>query len=473
MHITEKIDYILEESKQRIDESGLRNIKNLAKTHKEAEILYHQDTDGVCSAIAMKTYLEGYGINVTDAHMINYGDMEYSAPKPTPGKLIALVDFAHSKGTSVQIHTDHHDRQVGVDKKTSTSFVHAASNTEYLSTIIPKSDSFPTEDLKVISMVDSADYAKNDITPDDVMRAAFGVNKNISVEKNRTYMGLVVNKLLLAYKNKKGFLDQLVLMSKPSLVSMYVTIKYLAKKEGYRSPEELQTAMDKYVDVQKGLSSTNGKLSDIKSMKAGQNIEFGPIVVQYGSSMLTKPTVLYDRYTVFKNHSTSRYLVMVWPMGLIQVSQNPFNKTPNPYDLGELFQEVLKKYESKLKAIHVTLDYIKWSFEKKVVDDSMGFGMNDFIALFKEVAVGLEGSERWQNMLSDIVNKPNNKLTRKQTDIMKKVYVTGWDVIQAQSGGHKSISNCSGLSLLGKGYKEIMMDIVEDVVKELDKRVNG
>lgn len=463
MNILEKIDYV---TRERLDEGGLRNIKELARTHKEAEIYFHQDTDGVTSAISIKTYLESYGVKTVDTHVINYGDMEYSVVKPKPHTLHVMVDFAHGKDAVMHIHTDHHEGQVGVAKSTSTAFVHSASNNAYLSAILPKSDAFPQEDLKLISMVDSADYVKNDITPDDVMRAAFKTNPDITVEKNRTFMGLVVNKLLLAYKNKKEFLEKLVLMSKPSLINMYVTIKYLAQQSGYRSPEELQTAMDKYVDVQKGLMKP-GNMNDIKTMKTGVNMSFGTIIVQYGSSMLTKPNVLYDRYTVFKNNPDSRYLVMVWPMGLIQVSKNPFSKIPNPYHLGDLAKNVLKNYESILRNKKVTLDYIKWAFEKKVTDESMGFTLKDFIALFEKVAVGDTSK------LGEIVDQLGKDLSYSDKNLMKSVYVTAWDIIQAQSGGHKEITNLSGISLYGKGYKDMMMDIVTDIVKDLDQKVNG
>jgi hypothetical protein len=37
------------------------------------------------------------------------------------------------------------------------------------------------------------------------------IDKGLPVERNKMLMGLVTNKLLLAFKNKKGFLDRLVM----------------------------------------------------------------------------------------------------------------------------------------------------------------------------------------------------------------------------------------------------------------------
>lgn len=467
MNILEKIEFALSDNK--LDESGIRNIRDLTKKYKEAIGYFHQDLDGITSCIALKAYLERYGVQTIEVHVIQYGDMEYAVPSPGPGRMAYLVDFAHGKDTIMHIHTDHHEGQVGVSSTTSTSFVHTPSNAAYISSILPKSDAFPQEDLKLISMVDSADFAKNDITPDDVMRAAFSVDKDKTVQMNRTSMGLVTNKLILAYKNKKQFLEKIVMMAKPSLISIYNTTKYLAKKEGYRTPEELQTAMDNYVDIQKGKMKETGKISDISNLKTGDSMEFGPVVVQYGSSALTSQKVLYDRYTVFKNHPDSEFLVIMWPLGLLQATKNPFKKNVNSVHLGKLAQKVLEKFKTNLQGINVSLDYIKQIFEKKATEESLGFNFKDFIALFEKYAKGLEGSESWKNIVTDITNKKYADLSYRQKNILKKVTVTAWDVIQAQSGGHPNITNISGLNFIGKGYVNIMKDMAQGIVKELQR----
>jgi len=428
--------------------------------------------DGVSSAIAIKNYLSRYGIKTIDTHVIQYGDKEYAVPKPKDKTLHVLVDFAHGKDAVMHIHTDHHEGQVGVSKGTSTSFVHTPSNAAYISSVLNKSDAFPQEDLQLISMVDSADFAKNNITPDDVMRSAFNMDSKLDVSRNRMMMGLVCNKLILAYKNKPQFMERLVMMANPSLISMYNITKYLAKKEGYRTPEELQAAMDNYIGIQKEKMSDTDNIRDIKSIKTGESMQFGNITVQYGSSALMSPKVLYDRYTVFKNHPDSVYLVMMWPVGLLQITKNPFRKKTQESSnvhLGELAQRVLEKWRSKLQSNEVSLEYIKRTFEKKANEESMGFGFKDFLALFEKYAKGIEGKEWWRNMIADITDKPYSELSLKQKSILRKVSVTAWDVIQAQSGGHKDITNISGLNFIGKGYVDIIKGMAVDAVKELQR----
>ena len=124
-----------------ITESGIRNIKELSKRYKKAKIYFHQDLDGVTTAIAMKAYLENQGIEVVDAEIIQYGDKEWAIKgvkkngldDEARGEIMpVLVDFAHGK-PMFEIHTDHHDSQAGVEQGTSTSFKHSRSNVETIS----------------------------------------------------------------------------------------------------------------------------------------------------------------------------------------------------------------------------------------------------------------------------------------------------------------------------------------------------
>ena len=76
------IQVITEESKKLLKESGIRDIKKLAKRYQMAKIYFHQDLDGVTTALAMKNYLENNGIKVVDAEIIQYGGKEFAIHKP-------------------------------------------------------------------------------------------------------------------------------------------------------------------------------------------------------------------------------------------------------------------------------------------------------------------------------------------------------------------------------------------------------
>ena len=217
-------------SKKVLNEGGLRDIKKLAERYQKAKIFFHQDLDGVATAIGMKDYLVRNGIQVVDAEIIQYGDKEFTIQKPMANGDImpVLVDFAHGKPIFV-IHTDHHDSQAGADDTKSKSFRSARSNVESMSQILSPSDIFPNEDITLISTVDSANYKQYGITPEQVTNFVKEVDPSKTAGENKMLFGLVVNKLLLAYKNKPSFLEQLVLQCTPSMVNIYLKIRELAK----------------------------------------------------------------------------------------------------------------------------------------------------------------------------------------------------------------------------------------------------
>ncbi len=455
MNILDRIDHAL-----KLDESGLRNIKDLTKEFKEAEIYFHIDLDGVTSAIAVKEYLKRFGIKTTKAHPIQYGGKEYAVPKPKPGKLAVMVDFAHGKPI-MNIHTDHHDNQVGAEvtkEKGATSFVKTPSNAAFISQVLSPQEIFPPKDVKIISTVDSADFASQGLTPDDIMRAAFSVDKKKTVQKNHQAMGLVTNKLLLTYKNKGNFLADLVMVSKPSLLNMFVNITRMAKKEGYVAPEDIQKHQTDYVAAQ----------------KLSKNVQMqGTTIVQYGGGSMRKPGS-YDRYTPFKNNPDAHYIVIAWPMGLIQIAKNPFNPGENPHHLGDLAKKVMSKYKSKMKGQMISLDNVKRIFDQDIRDlksGAIGFRISDLFALFKSKIKTTEKVERddWKK-LARTMNKPFKGMNKFDKFLLRKFSLSFWDIVEAGSGGHKDITNISGLNFIGKGYVDFVKKLQADFAKEMSTK---
>lgn len=366
MNLLEKLDLYEKENNKILCESGIRNVRNWAKYFKKAVCYFHIDLDGVTSALGMKNYLEQYGIKTINAIPIQYGQMEFAVKVPPKGVLVYCVDFAHAKPI-FHIWTDHHDSEhLGATKDMSVSFVKSPANATHISMIISPKDIFPQKDLKIISTVDSADFASQGLKPDDIMRAVFKFDPNIDVEKNHRAMGLVVNKLLLAYKNKPNFLKELVMTAKPSLISMYNVIKKLAKKNGYATPEEISRNQKAYNQAQREKIIKGGTINDIKRLKNGESMFIDGIVVQYGGGSMSRGKQ-YDRYTVFKNHPDAQFLCIGWPPGLIQVSKNPFKEDNLSIHLGELvLGKVMKKYESKLRNEMISLKTLKRMYESDI-----------------------------------------------------------------------------------------------------------
>ena len=421
-----------------ISESGIRNIRELSDRYKKAKIYFHQDLDGVTTAIAMRDYLQSNGIEVVDVEVIQYGDKEWSVKKAdaTGEVMPVLVDFAHGKPMFV-IHTDHHDRQAGAEETGSKSFRQSRSNVETLSQIIPKTDLFPTEDVATISMVDSADYAKNEITPEVVMNYVFKFDKDTSAKRNRMMLGLVTNKLLLAFKNKPEFLETLVMESKPSLLNLFLKIREMMVENGYAEISSLEKNKEAYIE----------KMKDYPEIK-------GNIIVQYGGGVMTKPGS-YDRYTPFKNNPEADFLVIAWPLGLLQASCNPFKKERElkGVNLGEIAQEVLSKWEGQLKDRKVPLSTIKWVSEGKIGEESVGFTFKDFAAIYGEKFLEMEDGAKYLVEIKSLMGKPSETLSEEEWSILDKITVPAWDIIQANSGGHKCITNISGINFMGRSKR--------------------
>jgi hypothetical protein len=428
--------------KKLIKESGLRDINVLAKRYPKAEIYFHQDLDGVTTAIAMKQYLENNGIKVVGAHIIQYGDKEFAVKKnDAKGDVMpVLVDFAHGKPMFV-IHTDHHDRQAGAEDTKSTSFRSSRSNVETISQVVSPKELFPSSDILLISTVDSANYAVNNISVDEVISYLFRLDKEKSLEKNKMLMGLVVNKLLLAFKNKPGFLETLVMDCTPSLLNILNTIKRIMVEKGYAKPEQLEVNKDEY----------------IKSMQTNPNVKvLGNVIVQYGGGSMFKPGS-YDRYTPFKNNPEADFIVIAWPLGLVQASCNPFKgeRQLKGVNLGEIAQEVLSKWEDQLKQREISLSTIKWISEssKDFNPESTGFTFKDFVALYGKEYKNKEDGKEELIHIGEMMEKPFSELPEEHRQMLDDIKVNAWDFIQANSGGHKCITNISGLNFMGRSTR--------------------
>lgn len=452
----------------RIVESGIRDINRLAKENKEADLYFHQDLDGVTSAIGIKAYLERYGIKVVRAIHIQYGGREYSAPKPSPGRMVVLVDFSHGK-PGVTIHTDHHESQPGVEKGTATKFKKKPSNVETISQEISPSDIFPTDDIKLISTVDSADFARQNISVDDVLKTSFKLDKSQGVLKNKFAMGFVTNLVLLAFKNKPQFMEEVVMRASPSLISIYTVAMDIARKNGYK-PEDLDIPQAFYLRSQRPERRLKvfSSPSDIERLENGQYGMMGNAVVQYGFGELKGGG--YDRYAIFKMNPDAEFMVIGNPMGTVQASKNPFKQGTNPFNLGDTAKKILEKYKSYLESKVLTFRDLKKKMEADIEkagsDESFGFTMKDLSALFGDVAKGIPADEK-KDLIAAIAEKQYRYLTPEEKKELEGITITGYDLIKKQSGGHRDITNISGLNLLGFGYVDFVKRLMRDLAVEL------
>ena len=108
---------------------------------------------------------------------------------------------------------------------------------------------FSDSDIRIISTVDAAKFTQAGLKPKDVMNFLFRMDTEKELSNNKFAMGLVCNKLLLAYKNKPGFLKELVMKAQPSLTSILTNIKRTAKEKNFATPEMMAKNQEDYVFI--------------------------------------------------------------------------------------------------------------------------------------------------------------------------------------------------------------------------------
>ena len=102
----------------------------------------------------------------------------------------------------------------------------------------------------------------------------------------------------------------------------------------------------------------------------------------------------------------------------------------------------------------IPISVIKRIGETKVEYDSIGFKTSDLFALYKDHLQNMpsEGSQ-YYDMAVNIIDTPWDNLSEKQKSVLDNITVPAWDVIQANSGGHKCITNISGLNFFSRATR--------------------
>jgi hypothetical protein len=141
---------------------------------------------------------------------------------------------------------------------------------------------------------------------------------------------------------------------------------------------------------------------------------------------------------------------------LVQASCNPFKKERalKGVNLGEIKDEVLGRWESQLKKRDIPLSTIKWISEsgKQFTPESVGFTYKDFRALYGDKFNTKDGKD-FMKEIESLMSKPFTDLTDEEMSLLDSVTVNAWDIIQSNSGGHKCITNISGLNYMGRSKR--------------------
>ena len=100
----------------------------------------------------------------------------------------------------------------------------------------------------------------------------------------------------------------------------------------------------------------------------------------------------------------------------------------------------------------VSLSTLKWVSEnsRDFNSKSVGFTFKDFVAIYGDKFKTIDNGRELLTIIGQIMLKPYNSLSEKQKALLEKINISAWDIIDKNSGGHKCITNISGLNYLGK-----------------------
>jgi hypothetical protein len=173
--------------------------------------------------------------------------------------------------------------------------------------------------------------------------------------------------------------------------------------------------------------------------KEGAIEKTGNVISQFGLGSMRKGS--YDRYVPFRIYPDADFLVtgLGGQVGMVQASCNPFKeeRALKGINLGEIKDEVLNIFKPELEKEILSFRIIKRISEREATPESVGFTSKDMMALYGKMP-----------------SFDSEKLT-----------INGYDFLMANSGGHKCITNISGINFLYSGYdKPYTKDLPEETL---------
>lgn len=384
--------------------------------NKDGVIYFHVDLDGVISAIAMRELLAAYDIKTKRVQTIQYGDKENYVQDLGENEVGAVVDFAKNP-TSSEFHLDHHDRQQEGSESKASLFIHAKSNAATINGLVKQKGgkAFNQSDAKMVSMVDSAEYAAQDLSPKEV------VEQPLRIKDKSKRQVVLLDKLILSNKPRQaedadfeGFplelLEHLVMVSPPSFRSIYLTLSKITKKGGKIKYDGEEVDFGKTKDMKNILQQSKNYVKQqeenivktnmrfvfdiaggwvvkpkaiskvIKDLSGGESTKIANVVIQNSGGFMgekkengKKKGRAYNRYVPFLIHGSEKidFLIMIWKdLGLLQITKNPFKKQQgkiNSLHLGQLVDDVMQNVFSKdLEQMTVSLKELKEQEEKSI-----------------------------------------------------------------------------------------------------------
>jgi hypothetical protein len=126
-----------------------------------------------------------------------------------------------------------------------------------------------------------------------------------------------------------------------------------------------------------------------------------------------------------------------------------------------------------------------------MTQESVGFTFKDFVALYGNKFKSMDDGKEILTHIGEMMEIPFTELPEEHKEMLDGITVNAWDLIQANSGGHKCITNISGLMYLGRSkrppggsykynsekddspYVKFTKMIQNELVKKLKEKIKG
>jgi len=368
-----KIKDILKEERFQLNEAGI-NYKG--ETPKTAKILFHDDFDGVMSAVAISMQINkqfGIGIDTMQYAALsdkNYKNANEKLLKKVPGQLLVAVDFNRfdkEKGDidQLDVSTDHHKQEDGATKgKKQRLNDNFRSDAEHITTKIARGF-MNSSDIKAVSVVDSADFKKDNLFVNHTLDLGLALKGEKAADK-KTRLAIVsnilLNQIVRAYrtKNLPAVYKIIKEMAKgPTMIKLYSILKREIAKLKLKSPDirDIEDFKKENKDrVAKSMDVDEKGNHSIKEPKPGEKNKDQTITKDSRFPDIAKNATFggdgrYDAFLDNKVKAAFRDYGNFW-----QISKRPASKLDG--NLIKISKEAYEKAGSKL----VSMDEIKDKF---------------------------------------------------------------------------------------------------------------
>jgi hypothetical protein len=228
-------DYLILESAPRLPNDVNYWLKK-GKSGKDVCLIFHDDLDGITSAILMKNYLKKHGFNIKKYGIINYQE-GWTAFKIDSRLITIALDFAEDI-PGVDVYIDHHGKfseEVKMTQKAHSIKTPTGSAAEGIAQQLGMPFSKDTKDW--IDMIDSAKYTDYEIDIKGIL--TFDLKQMTKSSKSKLTFAAAMNQLLKR-SDHKTFIEVVNSCEYPSIFNIYRLFKIFYPKNNpdFRTGDE-------------------------------------------------------------------------------------------------------------------------------------------------------------------------------------------------------------------------------------------